>query len=112
MNVMRLALTARGHTVQSVGSGEEALAWLATHCAGTLRPDVMLLDMQLPGMDGYSVAEHVKGRVETHAVPVIAVSADALSVTEERALASGCDAYLTKPIDVATLLATIERVRK
>jgi signal transduction histidine kinase len=107
MKVMRLALTARGHTVQGVGSGEEALAWLADH-----RPDVMLLDMQLPGMDGFSVAEHVRGRVETHAVPVIAVSADALSVTEERALASGCDAYLTKPIDVATLLATIEHVRK
>jgi two-component system cell cycle response regulator DivK len=81
------------------------LAWLADH-----RPDVILLDMQLAGIDGFAVAEQVKGRVETHTIPIIAVTADALSVTEERARASGCDAYLTKPIDMDTLLATIESV--
>jgi two-component system cell cycle response regulator DivK len=105
MNVMRLAVTAHGHTMHGVSSGEEALEWLADH-----RPDVILLDMQLAGIDGFTVAEQVKGRVETHTIPIIAVTADALSVTEERALASGCDAYLTKPIDMDTLLATIESV--
>ncbi len=105
MNVMRLAVTAHGHTMHGAASGEEALEWLADH-----RPDVILLDMQLAGIDGFAVAEQVKGRVETHAIPIIAVTADALSVTEERALASGCDAYLTKPIDMDTLLATIERL--
>ena len=107
MNVMRLAVTAHGHAMYGISSGEEALEWLAEH-----RPDVILLDMQLPGIDGFTVAEQVKGRVETHTIPIIAVTADALSVTEERALASGCDAYLTKPIDMDTLLATIERVTK
>jgi two-component system cell cycle response regulator DivK len=76
------------------------------------RPDVILLDMQLPDLDGFSIAEQLKRRVETHAIPIIAVTADALSVTEERALASGCDAYLTKPIDVALLLETIDRVTR
>jgi CheY-like chemotaxis protein len=105
MNIMRLAMTSRGYLLHGVGSGEEALEWLAEH-----RPDVILLDMQLPGMDGFSVAASVKGQAATHAIPVIAVTADALSVNEERALASGCDAYLTKPIDIASLLATIEAV--
>jgi CheY-like chemotaxis protein/anti-sigma regulatory factor (Ser/Thr protein kinase) len=105
MNLMRLAVTSRGYAMHGVGSGEEALSWLADH-----RPDVVLLDMQLPGMDGFSVAAHLKGHVETHSIPLIAVTADALSINEQRARASGCDAYLTKPIDIATLLATIDGV--
>jgi CheY-like chemotaxis protein len=107
LSMMRLAVTSRGYTMHGVGSGEEALAWLAQP---DNRPDVILLDMQLPGLDGFEVAARVKEQVETHAIPVIAVTADALSVNEERALASGCDAYLTKPIDIAKLLATIETV--
>jgi signal transduction histidine kinase len=107
VEVMRLALASRGHTVASAARGEEALAWIAAQ-----HPDVILLDMQLPDLDGFSIAEQLKRRVETHAIPIIAVTADALSVTEERALASGCDAYLTKPIDVALLLETIDRVTR
>jgi signal transduction histidine kinase/ActR/RegA family two-component response regulator len=107
LSMMRLAVTSRGFTMHGVGSGEEALAWLADP---DHRPDVILLDMQLPGLDGFEVAARVKEQVETHTIPVIAVTADALSVNEERALASGCDAYLTKPIDIAKLLATIETV--
>jgi two-component system cell cycle response regulator DivK len=79
------------------------LAWLTGN-----RPDIIVLDMQLPGIDGFAVAAHIKCQVETHAIPVVAVTADALSISEERALASGCDAYLTKPIDVARLVATIQ----
>jgi signal transduction histidine kinase/ActR/RegA family two-component response regulator len=105
MNLMRLAVTSRGYTMHGVTSGEEALAWLDNH-----RPDVILLDMQLPGIDGFTVATHVRDRVETHAIPLIAVTADALAANEERARASGCDAYLTKPIDLATLLASIDAV--
>lgn len=104
MSMMRLAVTSRGYAMHGVGSGEEAMAWLADH-----QPDVILLDMQLPGIDGFTVAAKIKGKVETHTIPIIAVTADALSVNEERALASGCDAYLTKPIDIATLLTTIDR---
>jgi signal transduction histidine kinase len=105
MDLMRLAVTSRGYTVHGVQSGEGALEWLAEH-----RPDVILLDMQLPGIDGFSVAVEVKGQIRTHSIPLIAVTASALSDSEERARASGVDAYLTKPIDIARLLATIDAV--
>jgi CheY-like chemotaxis protein len=107
MNLMRLAVTSRGYTMHGVTSGEDAIAWLVDN-----RPDVILLDMQLPGIDGFSVAAHIRGQVETHSIPLIAVTADALSVNEERALASGCDAYLTKPIDLGGLMATIDSVAR
>ncbi len=103
MDLMRLAVTSRGYSMQGVESGEEALLWLETH-----RPDVILLDLQLPGMDGFDVAARIKARIETHGVPLIAVTADALRANEERARASGCDAYLTKPIDIGKLLQTVE----
>lgn len=105
MNLMRLAVTSRGYTMHGVTSGEEALAWLADH-----RPDVILLDLQLPGMDGFTVAARIKGQVETQSIPTVAVTADAFAATEQRALASGCDAYLTKPLDLAALLTTIDDV--
>jgi two-component system cell cycle response regulator DivK len=89
--------------MHGVETGEEALRWLEDH-----RPDVILLDMQLPGIDGFEVATRVKERIETHSVPLVAVTADALLTNEERARASGVDAYLTKPIDIARLLQTVE----
>ena len=105
MRLMRLILRARGHTVYEVGDGEDALVFLADH-----RPDVVLLDMQLPGIDGFSLAARIKSRVETERIPIVAVTSYAMAGDEERALASGCDAYLSKPIDDAELLATIEAV--
>jgi CheY-like chemotaxis protein/two-component sensor histidine kinase len=106
MDLMRLAVTSRGYSMHGVRSGEEALEWLAEH-----RPDVILLDMQLPGIDGFSVAARVRGEIETHSIPLIAVTASALAENEERARASGIDAYLTKPIDIGRLLVTIDAVR-
>jgi two-component system cell cycle response regulator DivK len=103
MDMMRLAVTSRGYTMHGVETGEEALLWLEDH-----RPDIILLDMQLPGMDGFEVASRIKGRIETHGVPLVAVTAGALLANEERARASGCDAYLTKPIDIGKLLQTVE----
>jgi signal transduction histidine kinase/CheY-like chemotaxis protein len=105
MDMMRLAVTSRGYTMHGVSSGEEALAYLEGE-----RPDIILLDMQLPGIDGFSVAARIRSQVETHAIPIVAVTADALADTEERARASGCDAYLTKPIDLAALISTMDSV--
>jgi signal transduction histidine kinase len=107
LDVMRLAVTSRGYAMHSATTGEEALRWLADH-----HPAVILLDMQLPDIDGFTVAARIKAQVETHSIPIVAVTADARSVSEERARASGCDAYLTKPIDIANLMATIEAVRQ
>ncbi|HLJ69184.1 MAG TPA: ATP-binding protein [Chloroflexota bacterium] len=105
MNLMRLAITSRGYRMHGVATGEDALEWLDGN-----RPDAVVLDLQLPGIDGFAVAAAIKNRVETQDIPVIIVTADALSMSEERARASGCDAYLTKPIDVAALMTTIETV--
>jgi CheY-like chemotaxis protein len=103
MDMMRLAVTSRGYDMHGVATGEQALQWLHDH-----RPDAILLDMQLPGMDGFELAARIRARIETHGVPLVAVTADALAANEERARASGCDAYLTKPIDIGKLLETLE----
>jgi CheY-like chemotaxis protein len=107
MNLMRLAVTSRGYEMHGVPSGEEAIEWLRDN-----KPEVILLDMQLPGIDGFDVAAQIKGQVELQSVPLIAVTANALAITEQRALASGCDAYLTKPIDIGTLLKTIDAIAR
>jgi CheY-like chemotaxis protein len=98
-------LTAHGYMIHTERSAEEALVWLADH-----RPDVILLDIGLPGMDGLSFAKRIKGQVETASIPVVAVTGEARPGTEEEVAASGCAAYLIKPISVARLLATLEAV--
>jgi two-component system cell cycle response regulator DivK len=105
MRLMRLTLTTRGYAVEAAKDGEEALAWLEGH-----RPAAILLDMQLPGMDGFSVAARIKGRVDLESIPIVAVTSYAMPGDQERALAAGCDAYISKPIDDAALLATLEAV--
>jgi two-component system, cell cycle response regulator DivK len=102
MRLMRLTLTTRGYAVQGAKDGEEALAWLEGH-----RPEVILLDMQLPGMDGFSLAARIKGRVEMESIPIVAVTSYAMAGDQERALAAGCDAYIAKPIDDTLLLAAL-----
>jgi CheY-like chemotaxis protein len=103
MSVMRLAVTSRGYPMHGVGTGREALLWLRQN-----RPGLIVLDMQLPDTDGFALASEIRNMVETHDVPIVAVSADALSVNEERAKASGCDVFLTKPVDIGQLLLVIE----
>jgi CheY-like chemotaxis protein len=72
-------------------------------------PDLILLDIQLPGMNGYEVLLALRADARTRAVPVIAVSANAMADDLAQARAAGFDDYLTKPLDLAQLLATVER---
>src|SRR5271166_1027444 len=90
MRLLRLSLTTRGYAVEGARDGEEALVWLMHN-----RPEVILLDMQLPGMDGFSVAARIKERVELERVPIVAVTSYAMAGDQERALAAGCDAYIS-----------------
>lgn len=80
------------------------------------RPDAILLDIQLPGMDGYEVATALRSVEALAAVPIIAVTSYAMAGDRERALASGCDGYIEKPIDpdtfVTTLRAQIDAARQ
>ena len=74
------------------------------------RPDLILMDLSLPGVDGWEATRRLKAEPETEAIPVIALTAHAMQGDEERARACGCDDYLTKPIDEDQLFATLARL--
>jgi CheY-like chemotaxis protein len=71
---------------------------------------LILLDIQLPGIDGYEVLRRLRSHGPTRSVPVVAVSANALEGDREKAARAGFDAYLTKPVDLTALLALVDRL--
>jgi two-component system, cell cycle response regulator DivK len=76
--------------------------------AGSGAPDLILMDMNLPVVDGWEATRRVKAAAETKAIPVIALTADAMTGDRDKALAAGCDDYDTKPVDFPRLLGKIE----
>ena len=74
-----------------------------------LRPDLILLDIQLPVMDGYEVAHNLRSKPELSKIPIIAVTSYAMAGDREKALEAGCDGYIEKPIDPDTFLAQVNR---
>ena len=98
-------LEKRGYRVDWVGDGRAATAR-----AMALRPDVILLDIQLPGMDGYAVARALRGESALARVPVIAVTSYAMVGDREKALGAGCTGYIEKPIDPETFVDQVERI--
>lgn len=103
MRLLRLLLRAHGHEVLEAATGQEALAALHARL-----PALILLDMQLPGMDGFSLAAMLKSDAQTRAIPVVAITAYAMKGDQERVLAAGCDAYVAKPIDDEALVQVID----
>ena len=97
-------LEQRGHEVVAAESGP-----LGIELAGRVRPDLILLDIQLPGMDGYTVARAMKGDPRLRTVPIVAVTSYAMVGDREQAMAAGCDGYIEKPINPRTFVAEIER---
>ena len=77
--------------------------------ASAERPDLILMDMSLPVLDGYEATRRIKADPALRQIPVIGLSAHAMHGDEQRALAAGCDAYLTKPLDEAQLVAALAR---
>ena len=96
-------LKRRGYEVALAYDGESGLAQALADV-----PDVMLLDMNLPLKDGWTVAREVKASPQGAAIPIIALTAHAMSGDKEKALAAGCDDYHAKPIDFSRLLEQIE----
>lgn len=96
-------LQRRGHEVLAAENGASAL-----HRAATESPDVVLMDMGLPIMDGWETTRRMKADASTAHIPVIALTAHAMDSDRNRALEAGCDDFDTKPVDLNRLLAKID----
>lgn len=96
-------LEMEGHSVLRAGDANEALAILCNS-----RPDLILMDIALPGMDGLELTRQLKARPDLAGVPIVALSAFAMKGDEERALSAGCDGYITKPINTRTFHAQVK----
>lgn len=102
--LLAFLLTAKGYEVRTAASAPEALAVL-----DEFRPRLILMDIQLPGMDGLTLTKRLKADPRTSNIVIIAATAYAMKGDAERAQAAGCDGYITKPIDTRRLPHDIER---
>ena len=100
--ILRDLLTSAGYESLEAVTGEEGVA-----LAETQRPDLILMDIQLPGLDGYEATRRIKANPALRHIPVIAVTSYALSGDDVKAREAGCDAYVTKPFSPRALLATV-----
>jgi CheY-like chemotaxis protein len=105
MKLMRAVLELKGnYTVHEAVNAEEGI-----EKAYEYHPDVILMDIQLPGIDGLSATRLIKLDSDLKDIPVVAVSANAMQRDEEKAIAAGCDGYISKPIDVKNFVDTLEQ---
>jgi two-component system cell cycle response regulator DivK len=100
--ILRDFLTGAGYDIVVAADGGEGVAQ-----ARSLRPDLILMDIQLPVVDGYEATRQIKADPNLKMTPVIAVSSFAMKGDEEKARASGCDSYVTKPYSPVKLLGLI-----
>jgi two-component system cell cycle response regulator DivK len=100
--ILRDLLTNAGYNMIEAENGEEAIA-----AASAGRPDLILMDIQLPILDGYEATRRIKADPSLNAIPIIVVTSYALSGDEGKARAAGCDDYVTKPYSPRALLAKI-----
>jgi CheY-like chemotaxis protein len=96
-------LARRGWEIATAEDGRRGV-----ELAAEIRPDVILLDMSLPEIDGWEAAGILKSGERTRAIPIIALTAHAMAGDRERALAAGCDEFETKPLEINRLLAKME----
>ena len=107
MQLVEFLLEEGGYDIVKAASGEEALA--ITRDAATQAPDLILMDIHLPGMDGLSVVREMKTNERTSNIPILALTAHAMRGDKDRFLEAGCDGYISKPIDVKTFISSIEQ---
>ena len=100
--ILRDLLTSAGYEPIEAVTGEEGVTLAEAH-----RPDLILMDIQLPGLDGYEATRRIKANPALRQIPIIAVTSYALSGDEVKAKEAGCDAYVTKPFSPRALLATV-----
>ena len=102
LKLAQLLLECEGYQVETAEDAEQALAWLQSR-----RPDLILMDIQLPGMDGLDLTRRLRTMEELKKVRIVALTAYAMHGDEENARAAGCDGYITKPIDTRAFPALI-----
>ncbi|MGQ3683877.1 MAG: response regulator [Candidatus Loosdrechtia sp.] len=105
--LMRVILKAKGFHVIEATTGEEALGILKDQ-----KPDIILMDIQLPGIDGLTLSRQIKANALTKDIPIVAVTAYAMKGDEQKVLEAGCDAYISKPINTQELPLVVERYMK
>ncbi len=102
--ILRDLLTSAGYHVIEAVTGEEGVSSAETHL-----PDLIIMDIQLPGVDGYEATRRIKANPALRHIPIIAVTSYALSGDDAKALEAGCDAYMAKPYSPRELLAKIRQ---
>ena len=100
--ILRDLLTSAGFDVLEATTGEDGVT-----LAEMRRPDLILMDIQLPGLDGYEATRRIKANPTLHQIPIIAVTSYALSGDEAKAKEVGCDGYVAKPFSPRALLAKV-----
>lgn len=106
MQLVEYLLEEGGYSIVKATNGEDALR-IARETVPV--PDLVLMDIHLPGMDGLSVVREMKADARTGSIPVLALTAHAMRGDRDRFLDAGCDGYISKPIDVKTFLASLEQ---
>ncbi|CAN5844540.1 response regulator [soil metagenome] len=102
--MLRQALESRGYRVLEAMNGQEAV-----DIADREHPDLILMDLDLPILDGISATQRIRQQAEMDGVPIVAVTAYPMSYTRVKAFARGCDEYMAKPIDLAELEELVTR---
>ena len=100
--LLKLLLQHADYVVETATSGWEAMEKMQAH-----PPDLVLMDFQLPGMDGYETAKSIKEQPNLRDIPIVAVSAHVMPGDKERALAVGCAGFIEKPFNPATIVAEV-----
>ena len=100
--MLKSRLSRAGYTVVIATDGEQGVAMAASE-----RPDLVLMDLSLPVLDGWEAARRIKAAPETSRIPIIALTAHAMPGDQEKALAAGCDDFDTKPVEMPRLLGKI-----
>jgi CheY-like chemotaxis protein len=104
LKLARLLFTAEGHDARTAIDAEQAMKLLESFA-----PKLILMDIQLPGMDGLELTRRLKANPATQNIVIIALTAYAMRGDEDKARAAGCDGYIAKPIDITTLPDVIAR---
>lgn len=105
MKLMKIMLQSKGYTIAEAGDGETGLEHMAAEAV-----DLVVLDIQLPGISGLDVARTARTLEAARATPILAVTAFAQTADRDAALSAGCTAYMTKPVEMQAFLSEVDRL--